>query len=226
MSAAATEEYYRLINTKVKLVKGGHTTAEIIISSVNFANIERYIRNGDWETAGEYLSQKAKGLELAGADCIFLATNTMHRVREQIKEAISIPFVDIFETVSAEITNRGMKRVGLLGTYPVMTDAFFVDAFQKCGVELVRPNEDDKQEINRIIFEELTHHRFLPTSKEFYLNIIQRLSNSGAEGIILGYTEIKLLINQQDTPDIPLFDTTELHCEKAASMCLGTQGER
>jgi len=223
MSAAATEDYYRLINSKVKAVKGGHTTAEIIINSVNFADIERFIRNGDWESAGDYLAQRAIGLERAGADSIFLATNTMHRVREKIKAAISIPFIDIFETVSDEITSRGMKRVGLLGTYPVMTESFFVDAYLQCGIELIRPDENEKKEIDRIIFEELTHHQFLPASKEYYLSVVKRLSEFGAEGIILGCTEIKLLIQQQDTPNIPLFDTTELHCEKAVRLCLGTQ---
>jgi len=221
MSSAATGEYYNLINQKVKEAKGGHNIAEMIICSVNFAVIERFIRGGDWNAAGEYLAKKAKSLEDAGAISLFLATNTMHIVRQQIKDAISIPFMDIFEIVSGEIKAKGITRVGLLGTYPVMTDPFYINAYRDFGIELVRPNEEEKKEIDRIIFDEMTHHKFLPASKRYYLNVIERLARDGAEGIILGCTEIKLLINQQDVPDIPLFDTTELHCNMAAQICTG-----
>ncbi len=221
MSSAATGEYYNLINQKVKTVKGGHNIAEMIICSVNFANIERCVRNEDWDAAGEYLALKAKNIESAGAICLFLATNTLHIVRQQIKDAISIPFIDIFDIVSQKIKANGITRVGLLGTYPVMTDPFYVNAYRDCGIELVRPNEKEKRELDRIIFDEMTHHKFLPASKEYYLNVSERLTQNGAEGIILGCTEIKLLINQQDVKDIPLFDTTELHCDMAAQICMG-----
>jgi aspartate racemase len=129
MSAVATEEYYNLINKKVKHIKGGHTIAEMVIVSVNFGNIERFIRTNKWDEAAEYLVEKAKIIEASGAVCLFLATNTMHKVRNQIKAAISIPFVDIFETVSKEITKNGKKNIGILGTYPVMTDPFYTQAY-------------------------------------------------------------------------------------------------
>jgi len=223
MSSAATGEYYHLINAKVKARKGGHTLAEMIISSVNFANIERFVRTESWEEAGAYLATKAKGLEAAGAEYLFLATNTMHRVRDHIKAAVSIPFVDIFETVSGEIRSARLKKIGILGTYPVMTDAFFRDAYAAYGVELVSPSEEEKRELDRIIFDEMTQHQFLPGSKACFLEVIQGLKAKGAEGVILGCTEIKLLISQQDVPELLLFDTTDLHCEMAARLCVGEE---
>ncbi|MEX0274553.1 MAG: aspartate/glutamate racemase family protein [Flavobacteriaceae bacterium] len=221
MSSAATGEYYNLINQKVKSSKGGHTIAELIICSVNFANIERFVRAQNWTEAGAYLAEKAKRVENAGADCLFLATNTLHRVREDIKSAISIPFIDIFETVSKEIKVQGKTKIGILGTYPVMTDSFYVEAYRDVGVDLVGPTEEEKREIDRIIFDEMTHHKFLPSSKDYFIRTIKNLADRGAEGIILGCTEIKMLINQNDIPQVPLFDTTDLHCEMAAKICTG-----
>ena len=221
MSSAATAAYYEIINQKVKTVKGGHNIAEIIICSVNFAVIEQYIREEAWEEAAHYLVEKAQRLESAGVICIFLGTNTMHRVREQIKTAISIPFIDIFETVSAEIKSQGKSTIGLLGTYPVMSDIFFVQAYQDCGIEVMTPAEEEKKEIDRIIFEELTHHQINSTAKAYYLEVIRKMAAQGAEGVILGCTEIKLLVQQEDVPEVPLFDTLELHCEKAARICMG-----
>jgi len=221
MSSAATAAYYEIINQKVKTVKGGHNIAEIIICSVNFDVIEQYIREEAWEEAAHYLVEKAQRLEAAGVSCIFLGTNTMHRVREQIKAAISIPFIDIFETVSAEIKNQGKSTIGLLGTYPVMSDNFFVQAYQDCGIEVMTPSEEEKKEIDRIIFEELTQHQINAAAKAYYLEVIRKMAAQGAEGVILGCTEIKLLVQQEDIPEVPLFDTLELHCEKAARICMG-----
>ena len=221
MSSAATAAYYDIINQKVKTVKGGHNIAEIIICSVNFAVIEQYIREEAWEEAAHYLVEKAQRLEAAGVTCIFLGTNTMHRVREQIKAAISIPFIDIFETVSAEIKSQGKSTIGLLGTYPVMSDNFFVQAYQDCGIEVMTPSEEEKKEIDRIIFEELTQHQINAAAKAYYLEVIRKMAAQGAEGVILGCTEIKLLVQQEDIPEVPLFDTLELHCEKAAHICMG-----
>ena len=221
MSSEATGEYYRLINQKVKAAEGDYNIAEIIINSVNFANIERFVRTNSWDDAGSYLAQKANNLEKAGASCIFLGTNTMHKVRDQIKASITIPFVDIFETVCKEIKAQGKTKMGILGTYPVMTDEFFIDAYKMCGVEIISPEENEKKEIDRIIFEELTQNIFLDTSREYYKTVMQNLSSKGVEGIILGCTEIKMLINQNDVGEITLFDTTDLHCDMAAKICTG-----
>ena len=221
MSSEATGEYYRLINQKVKESEGNYNIAELVICSVNFANIERFVRTDNWDDAGKYLAQKAKSLEKAGATSLFLATNTMHKVREQIKEVISIPFIDIFETVCKEIKIKNKTKVGILGTYPVMSDKFYSNTFRDNGIELVSPNEEDKKEIDRIIFEELTQNVFLDSSKEFYKRTMQDLVSKGAEGVILGCTEIKMLVNQNDVSEIPLFDTTDLHCEMASKICTG-----
>ena len=221
MSSEATGEYYRLINQKVKEQQGDYNIAEMIISSVNFANIERFVRTDNWEDAGNYLAHKAKALEAAGATCIFLATNTMHKVRDAIKEATTIPFIDIFDCVCEEINSKGKSKVGILGTYPVMTDQFYQDSYGANGVELVSPTEEEKKEIDRIIFEELTQNIFLESSKEYYKKVIQNLVDNGAEGVILGCTEIKMLIDQSNVEGIQLFDTTELHCEMAAKVCTG-----
>lgn len=220
MSAAATGEYYRLINQKVKEHLGGHNIAEIIICSVNFANIEYYVRSGNWEKAADYLVEKAKQIEAAGASCLFLGTNTMHKVREQIKEAISIPFADIFETVSSKIRNDGKSKIGMLGTYPVMSDSFYFQAYKAYGIDLISPEEEVKKEIDRILFDELTNHQFLESSKAYFLKTIKSLHSKGVEGVILGCTEIKLLIAQHDIPEVALYDTTNLHCEMAAKICL------
>lgn len=221
MSSAATGEYYKLINEKVKAIRGGYEIAELMICSVNFGNIERFVRTEDWEGAAKYLAEKARNVENAGASCIFLATNTMHRVREDIKAAISISFVDIFETVSKEIKRQGKSRVGILGTYAVMNDDFYVDAYREFGIELIAPDEVEKRELDRIIFEEMTNHIFTESSKQYFKTIIEELAAKGAEGVILGCTEIKMLIHQSDVPDIPLFDTTTLHCDLAAQICCG-----
>ena len=221
MSSASTTAYYEIINQKVNSAKGGHNIAEIIICSVNFAVIEQYIRAETWDAAAHYLVGKAQRLEAAGVSCIFLGTNTMHRVREQIKAAISIPFIDIFETVSAEIKSQGKSNIGLLGTYPVMSDDFFTQAYHDCGIEIMTPTEEDKIEIDRIIFEELTQHKINAAAKLFYIEVIRKMAAHGAEGVILGCTEIKLLVQQEDVPEVPLFDTLELHCEKAARICMG-----
>lgn len=221
MSSVATGEYYQLINQKVRDSLGGFDIAELLICSVNFGNIERLVRAGEWDEAGEYLAGKARQLEAGGAEAIFLATNTMHKVREAIKSTISIPFVDIFETVAKEIKKQGKSKIGLLGTYPVMTDAFYVNVFKDFGIEIIAPNEADKQEVDRIIWDEMTKGKFLPKSKTQFIEIVDRLADQGAEGVILGCTEIKILISQIDVPKTPLFDTTTLHCNLAADLCTG-----
>jgi aspartate racemase len=224
MSTEATAEYYRLINDGVNRARGGHHVAEIMLCSVNFQNIERFIREGKWGEAGTYLARKARQLEAGGAQSLFMATNTMHRVRAAITEAVSIPFVDIIEVTARAIRAEGLSKVGLLGTLPVMTDPFFQEAYAALGVETVTPGEEDKKEVDRVIFEELCHHMALTRSKHFFLDVIRTLQEGGAEGVILGCTEIKSLLSQDDCPGFPVFDTTILHCEAAVRWCLGEGG--
>ena len=221
MSAVATGEYYQRINQLVNQKMGGHHIAELIISSVNFALIETYIKESDWEGSAHYLAEKAQRLEAAGVSCVFLGTNTMHRVRETIKAHINVPFIDIFKTVARAIKQEGKSKVGILGTFPVMTDAFYVDAYRQEGIEIIALNAGQKKEIDRIIFEELTHHQLHQGSKAFYISTMYDLMRQGAEGIILGCTEIKMLVQSSDVPDIPLFDSLELHCALASAIAVG-----
>ncbi|MGD8387604.1 MAG: aspartate/glutamate racemase family protein [Desulfobacteraceae bacterium] len=223
MSTEATREYYRLINEGVNRFLGGHNVAELLLCSVNFQNIERFVRNGQWEEAGAYLAQKAKQVEAGGADYLFLATNTMHRVRDAILSAVSIPFVDIFEVAARAVQQKGLRTVALLGTYPVMTDPFYREAYHSQGVETISPPEAEMREVDRIIFDEMCHHRFLPSSKQYYIDVVNALRDQGAEGVILGCTEIKMLISPQDFPGFPVFDTTELHCDEAVRLCVGRE---
>lgn len=223
MSTEATAEYYRLINDGVNQARGGHNVAEILLCSVNFQNIERFIRNREWGRAGEYLAGKARQLEAGGAQSLFLATNTMHKVRESITAAVSIPFVDIIEVTAQAVKAAGLTRVGLLGTLPVMTDPFFQRAYADLGLETLTPGQEDTQEVDRVIFDELCHHMVLTRSKHFYLDVIRTLQDGGAEGVILGCTEIKSLISQDDCPGFPVFDTTILHCQAAVRRCLGEE---
>jgi aspartate racemase len=223
MSTEATREYYLLINEGVNRIKGEHNVAELLLCSVNFQNIERFVRNGQWEEAGRYLAQKARQLEAGGADYLFLGTNTMHKVRDAIKAAVSIPFVDMIEVTADAVRKKRLSRVGMLGTYPVMTDAFYIDAYRICGVEILSPEEDEMREVDRIIFDEMCHHLFLPESKQVFLDVVRSLQEKGAQGVVLGCTEIKMLINQSDFPDFPIFDTTALHCDRAVGLCLGLE---
>ncbi|MCH8328754.1 MAG: aspartate/glutamate racemase family protein [Candidatus Marinimicrobia bacterium] len=223
MSAEATKEYYRLINDGVQRELGGHNSAELLISSVNFQLIEQFIKGGQWEAAGVYLAEKARGLEAGGAECLLLCTNTMHKVSAAVEAAITIPFIDIFEVTAHAVNQAGLRRIGLLGTYPVMSDPFFAGLYAGHGLEIMVPDEADRREIDRIIFDELCLERFTTEAKSHFLKVMDDLSSRGAEGIILGCTEINLIVSQSDAPATPLFDTTALHCAAAVALTLGRE---
>ena len=223
MSAQSTADYYRLINEGVNRLKGGYNNAEVIICSVNFENIRNFMVAGRWDDAGRYLAEKARRLEAAGCDYLFLATNTLHKVRDQITGAVSIPFVDIFEATAAAIRAKGLKKVALLGTYTTMADPFCGESYRQNGVDVVIPGEADMKELDRIIFDELCYGKLLPESKEFIMGLTGGLRDQGAEGVILGCTEIKLLMNQEDLPGFPVFDTTTIHCAEAVRLCVGEE---
>ncbi len=221
MSSVATAEYYRIIHEKVKKELGGHHAPELLIRSVNFALIEKMIKQNNWTAMANYLATNAKKLEKGGASCVMMASNTVHKVSPAIKEALSIPFLDIFDCTAEQIIQNGMRKAGLLGTFPVMDDVFYSNHYATQGVETISPNEVDKIEINRIIFSELTRQQFLASSKQYYINVIKKLVDAGAQCIILGCTEIKLLIQSEDVPFVPLFDTLEIHCDKAVAITTG-----
>jgi aspartate racemase len=223
MSSQATIEYYRLLNSGVQTVLGEHNAAEILLCSVNFQNIERLVRNEQWDDAGTYLAKKASCLERGGADFVLMNSNTMHRVADRIVEALKIPFLNLYDVTAKAIREQGLQRVGLLGTRPVMSNRFYRETYEERGVEVITPDEEAKQEVDRIIFDELCRGNILPTSKDYFLQVIRSLEHEGAEGIILGCTEIKLLINQSDLPNFPVFDTTTLHCQATVNFALETE---
>lgn len=222
MSPTATAEYYRLLNQRVSARLGGWNTAELVISSVNFACIERFVRNGLWQEAGQYLAIKAQGLQRAGADFLLCASNTMHRVSDEFMAGLSIPLLHIVDPTGAAIRDQGIAKVALLGTKPVMSSSYLRSCYaDKFGIETVVPNEAEQALVDKIIFDELVHRVLEPESKSAYLDIIDRLRARGAQGVILGCTEIFLLVSQADRPDFPMFDTTHLHVDAAVAFAFG-----
>jgi len=221
MSNQATAEYYRLINDAVNARLGGWNTAEVIISSVNFGNIERFVRTEAWEEAGRYLALKAQGLERAGADLLICVSNTLHRVSDTFTASLRIPFLHIADPTGDAIKAAGLTRVGLLGTKPVMSAPYLRDYYtRRFGCEILVPDEEEQFIVDRIIFNQLVRRDLRPESRETYLGVIDRLRNRGAQGVILGCTEIFLLVLQADRPGFPMFNTTALHVERAVNMAL------
>lgn len=219
MSNQATAEYYRLINEAVNARLGGWNTADVIVSSVNFAEIERFVRTHAWAEAGEYLAVRAQGLERAGAEILICVSNTMHRVADAFTAGLSIPLLHIADPTGAAIRAAGLKRVAILGTKPVMSAAYIKDRYaERFGIEVIAPTDVEQAAVDRIIFNELVRRDLRPESKSTYLDIIDKLRSRGAEGVILGCTEIFLLVSQEDRPDFPMFNTTALHVDDAVEM--------
>ena len=220
MSWESTVSYYQLINETIKEKLGGLHSAKILLYSVDFAEIERYQASGDWDKSAEVLSQIAQNLEQAGADFIVICTNTMHKVAPQIQKTISIPILHIAQATADTLLENGIKKVGLLGTKYTMTQEFYKEKLLEAGLEVVIPDQAGVEEVNRIIYDELCLGQIKESSKQAYLAIIDDLKNAGAEAVILGCTEIGLLVKQEDT-DMPLFDTTVIHAQKAAEFAIG-----
>jgi aspartate racemase len=220
MSWESTAEYYRIINERVKARLGGLHSAKSVLYSVDFAEIEILQRQGRWpETAG-MLSHAAQSLEAAGADFIVLCTNTMHKVAAQIETAVRIPLLHIADATAGEVSSRGLKKIGLLGTRFTMEDDFYkVRLTQKHGLQVLVPGPADREAVHRVIYQELVVGRIEPSSRQQLVAIMDRLAGQGAEGIILGCTEIGLLIKDKDSP-LPLFDTTRIHAQAAVDLAL------
>ncbi len=222
MSNQATGEYYRLLNKKLNARLHGWDNGEIVIVSVNFGNIEYFVRNDRWDEAHAYLAEKADRLERAGADLVICVSNTMHRVLEPIMAERKTPFIHIADPTGRAIREAGLSRVGLLGTMPVMKSPALRDRYREgFAVEVVAPTEADMEIVDRIIFDELVRGELRANSKREYLRIVGDLRGRGAEGVILGCTEIFMLIAQDDLPGFPVFDTTELHVQAAVDFALG-----
>ena len=215
MSWESTVTYYQVINETIKKQLGGLHSAKCILYSVDFDEIEKYQASREWDKSADILSEAAQALERAGADYIVICTNTMHKVAPEIGRRIHIPILHIADMTAAELQKQGIKKVGLLGTKYTMRQDFYKNILIEQGIEVVIPNDADVDVVNRIIYDELCLGKISEQSKDIYLDIIMKLAQDGAQGIILGCTEIGLLIQQSDT-DIPLFDTTLIHAEQAA----------
>jgi len=215
MSWESSMTYYKVINETVKNRLGGLHSAKCIMYSVDFYEIEKCQADGNWEKSGEILGEAAYNLEKAGADFIVICTNTMHKVINQIKERISIPILHIAEMTAEKILEKKMKNIALLGTKYTMEQDFYKSKLIEKGINVIIPDKNDIEIINKVIYDELCLGIINHESKAKYLEIVKTLKQKGAQGIILGCTEIGLLIKNEDT-DVPLFDTALIHAEQAA----------
>lgn len=222
MSWESTVSYYRQINETVKQQLGGLHSAKIILYSVDFHEIERLQHAGDWGAAGVKMAEAAQALERAGADFLVLCTNTMHKVAAAIDGAVGIPLLHIADPTASEIKKAGLSTIGLLGTRFTMEQAFYKDRLRDPhGLQILTPKQEDRELVHRIIYEELCLGKVNETSRADYRRVITGLIAQGAQAIILGCTEISLLIGAEDSP-VPLFDTTEIHARSAAELALAT----
>lgn len=219
MSWESTAEYYRLANELVRERLGGLHSARLVLASVDFAEIERLQVAGDWDEAGRRLSDEARRLEAAGADFLVLCTNTMHKVAPAIEAAVSVPLLHLADATAKAVRRAGVVRVGLLGTAFTMEQDFYVGRLRAAGLDVVIPEAADRELVHRVIFDELCLGVASAESRRAYREVIDRLVASGAEGVILGCTEIELLIGQGDSP-VPVFPTTCLHVEAAVARAL------
>lgn len=220
MSWESSVGYYRAINEGVKDSLGGLHSAKIAMYSVDFDPIEKLQHEGDWEGAAKILSEAAKNVQLAGADFLLICTNTMHKVAPQIEKKIDIPLLHIADATAEVIVKKGIKTVGLLGTAFTMEQDFYKGRLTKnYGLTVLTPNESDRKIVHNVIYNELCLGNSLPASKAEYLRVIEVLANQGAEAVILGCTEIGMLVDQADT-EITLLDTTYIHAQKAVEWAI------
>jgi aspartate racemase len=210
MSWESSSEYYRLINEEIKNKLGGLHSAKCILYSVDFDEIERYQANGDWESAGIILGNVALSLEKAGANFIVICTNTMHKVINHVEEKINIPILHIADATANQIQKSKINTIGLLGTKYTMVQDFYKSRIEAKDIKVLIPDIEDIELINEVIYKELCLGKINQTSKDFYKKVIKKLVDKGAEGIILGCTEIGLLVKPEDS-EVPIFDTTVIH---------------
>jgi aspartate racemase len=220
MSWESTQTYYRLINEGIRDRLGGLHSAELVLYSVDFEPIERLQRTGCWDEAGTVLADAARALEAAGAECAVLCTNTMHKVASAIEAAVTIPLLHIADATAAAVVAAGHTHVGLLGTRFTMEESFYRDRLaDPYGLHVLVPDGPDREIIDHVIFGELCLGRILEGSRTRYRDILHRLATAGAQAIVLGCTEISLLVGADDAP-VPLFDSTALHAAAAVAWAL------
>ncbi|MEF7633635.1 aspartate/glutamate racemase family protein [Bacillus thuringiensis] len=219
MSWESTSEYYRIINEEIKERLGGLHSAKCLINSVDFEEIERCQSSGDWDGAGEILGNAAYSLQKGGADFIIICTNTMHKVVGKIKAKIDIPVLHIADATAKEIKRKNIQKVGLLGTKYTMEQDFYKSRIEENNIKVIVPSEKNRKEINKVIYTELCLGKIVSQSREYYKRVIEELVQKGAQGIILGCTEIGLLIKQENV-SVPIFDTTHIHAIEAVKVAL------
>ncbi|MBY7785925.1 aspartate/glutamate racemase family protein [Vibrio fluvialis] len=220
MSWESTLSYYKAINEGIKAALGGLNSAQICLYSVNFEPIEKLQHEGKWDETAQLLVQAAKSVEAGGADFLLICTNTMHKVAPEIEAQISIPILHIADATAKQLQQDGIERVGLLGTRFTMEQEFYKGRLQQqFGIDVLIPDAEQRQQVHRVIYEELCLGTIRPESRAQYIEIAEDLHRRGAQAVILGCTEIALLIQQHDT-DVPLYDTTKIHAEQAVQLAL------
>jgi aspartate racemase len=220
MSWESTVPYYRLINQTVKERLGGLHSARLLLYSVDFAEIERLQMSGDWDTAGQVLADAGRALRAGGAELLVICTNTMHKVADTVEAASGLPVLHIADATADEILARGLQRIGLLGTRFTMEQDFYRKRLEQHGLDVLVPDDDDRGIVHRVIYDELCLGQIRDESREQYRRIMAALVDRGAQGVILGCTEIGLLVGDADA-SVPLFDTAALHARHAALAALG-----
>jgi len=219
MSWESSSEYYRVMNEEVKHRLGGLHSAKILMNSVDFATYRARMLEGDWDAIATMLSDAARTLEKAGADLMVIGTNTMHMVAPQVAEAVGIPLLHIADATASVCKEKGATKVGLLGTIFTMEQDFYRDRLTANGIESIVPSKSDRELVDRVIFDELCKGILSDESRREYVRIIRELSDQGAEAVILGCTEIGLLVTPDDT-DIPIMDTCKIHGVQCVEMAL------
>jgi aspartate racemase len=220
MSWESSAQYYAIINRAVRDRVGGSHSAKILMHSLDFGEIERLQHDGDWSSLTVQMVNVAKRIQAGGADFVLICSNTMHLMADAMAAEIDIPLLHVVDQTSAAIVKAGLKRVGLLGTAFTMERPFYRDRLAAAGLEVLIPSDADRRDVHRVIYEELVAGKFEPISRQIYREVIARLVERGAQAIVLGCTEIMLLVDQSDSA-VPLFDTTSLHALAAVDLALG-----
>lgn len=220
MSWESSALYYKTINELTKQRLGGLHSAKVILNSMDFAHIERLQHQGDWEQLGDMLANEATRLERAGADFLLIATNTMHKVADAVQSAVQIPLLHIADATAKELVQQKHQKIGFIGTRYSMEDDFYIRRLEEqYGLDVITPSKQDRDNIHKIIYDELCLGKILPESREIYIDIVNRLNAAGAEAVIEGCTEITLLLKQEHVA-VPLFDTTYIHAQAAVDTAL------
>ena len=219
MSWYSTLEYYRVINTEVQRRLGGHASAQVALQSLDFAAVRRCQQDEDWAAAGRLLGDAAQRCEAGGADVVLICTNLMHKVADAVVDAIQVPLLHIADAVAAQAQRNGWTRLGLLGARWVMEETFYADRLAAHGISVVTPDEAGRAMVDRVIFAELTQGRVEPASRDAYAAVVADLAARGTEAVILGCTEIGLLLTEADSP-LPLIDSMQAHALAAVDFAL------